>query len=462
MLSLKTKLSLYFISVALLCVILITIMANIFMEKQFKQYTISNQEQKNKNIANLINQQYSENGSWNFDGVEEIGISALQEGLVLKLTNSSGETVWNASRHNHGICKEMMDNLINNMSARYPSWDGKFLSNEYPLFYKNNRIGTVTIGFYGPFYYNENDLMFIKTLNSIIVVVGLISLIFAFALGIFISHRLSRPIQKVILTAKNIANGYYSDRINEITGINEIFQLTTEINNLARALEKHETLRKRLTSDVAHELRTPMATLQSHLEAMIDGIWDADNKNLVRCHSETIRLGKLIKGLEELARFEGDSITLTMDNYDICSQMKSVLLDFEAAFKSKNVTVFFHGNPLKIYADMDKIRQVLINLISNAVKYTPEGGKISIDVSSNSKNAKITVKDTGLGISNEDLPFIFERFYRADKSRTRTTGGAGIGLAIVKTIIDAHKGNITVKSELKKGSEFAVTLPLCQ
>lgn len=116
-------------------------------------------------------------------------------------------------------------------------------------------------------------------------------------------------------------------------------------------------------------------------------------------------------------------------------------------------------NPVKIHADKDKIRQVFINLISNAIKYTPEGGKISVDVSSDSKNTKITVKDTGFGISSEDLPFIFERFYRADKSRTRVTGGSGIGLTIVKTIVDAHKGNISVISSLENGSEFVVLLP---
>lgn len=347
MLNLKTKLLLYFISVALLCVILITIMANIFMEKQFIKYTLSNQEQKNNKIANLIASQYSANGIWDFNGVEKIGISALKEGLVLKLTNSSGETIWNASRHNQGICKEMIDNLVNNMSKRYPNWDGKFLSKEYPLFYNNEKIATVAIGFYGPFYYNEYDLIFIKALNRIIIIVGLISLIFASLLGIFISHRLSTPIQKVILTTKNIANGNYADKINEITSINELFQLTTEINNLARTLEKQETLRKRLTGDVAHELRTPMATLQSHLEAMIDGIWEPDNKNLTRCHAETIRLGKLVNDLEELAKFEGDSVNLIKDYYDIYDQVKSVLRDFDPAFKSKNINVYFYGKSCK-------------------------------------------------------------------------------------------------------------------
>ncbi|HEX9059000.1 MAG TPA: ATP-binding protein, partial [Clostridia bacterium] len=456
--SLKSKLSIYFVMVAVLCVTLTSIMANIFMEKQFRQYTRINQEQKNKDFVDLISHQYLEN-KWDMNSIEEIGMNALKQGLILRITGNSGQVIWDAAKHNNGLCKQMMDELAKSTASHYPDWDGKISTSQYPVYNGNFKVASVSIGFYGPFYYSDNDLIFIRTLNKIIIAVGLISLVFAFALGIFISHRLQSPIRNVIKTTKSIVNGYYDVRITESTSINEIFQLTTEINNLARALEKQENIRKRLTADVAHELRTPMATLQSHLEAMIDGIWKMDILRLECCRKETIRLGKLIESLEELERYEGDSVKLTRECYDISEQINSVLYGFEAAFTSKGINVLYDGNSGDVFADRDKISQVLINLISNALKYTSHGGSLEVRVNQVKKETSVSIRDTGAGISKDDLPLIFERFFRADKSRNRATGGAGIGLTIVKTIVEAHKGRITVKSELGKGSEFVFFLP---
>ena len=456
---LKTRLSLYFILVALVCVALISVMANISMEKQFRSYTQNNQEQKNKEFADLISRQYSRNSAWDMEEIENIGMNALQQGLVIKLSNSDGQIIWDAVTHNNGYCKQMMDNIVKKMSTQYPDWNGSYVSSKYPILYNKTTVGSISIGYYGPFYYNDNDLAFIKTLNNIIISVGIISLVFAFALGSFIAYRLSSPITKAVNAARNISEGNFSDRIEDKSRIIEIYQLTEEINNLALKLEKQESLRKRLTADVAHELRTPLTTVQSHLEAIVDGVWKPDTDKLKLCYTESIRLGKLIGNLEELARYDYENLELIKAEYSLSSQIQDILKSFEPLFDKKKIKLDSKIEELVIFADRDRLSQVFYNVFSNSLKYTPAGGKVSINTESDIKNLKVIIKDSGIGIPQEDLPFIFERFYRVDKSRTKSTGGAGIGLTIARSILQAHNGSIRVESEVGQGTEFIVTLP---
>jgi two-component system sensor histidine kinase BaeS len=222
---------------------------------------------------------------------------------------------------------------------------------------------------------------------------------------------------------------------------------------------KQELLRKRLTSDVAHELRTPVATLQSHMEAMIDGIWEPDVERLRSCQEEIVRIGKMVGDLEKLARYESENATLEREHFDLSELVKRQLQNFENEFLSKNITADFKGSEEIVFADRDKISQVVVNLLSNALKYTQPGGRVRVAVKGSEDVAELVVKDNGRGIPEEDLPYIFERFYRADKSRNRMTGGSGIGLTITRTIVEAHGGSIEVHSIIDIGTEFIVTLP---
>jgi len=273
------------------------------------------------------------------------------------------------------------------------------------------------------------------------------------------AKRLSTHISRVITTARMISKGYFDDRITETSTTRETAQLIETINNLAETLEKQEALRRRLTADVAHELRTPLATLQSHMEAMIDGIWEPDRERLKSCHEEIVRINRLVGDLEKLAHYESENLILIRTNFDISELIGRIIKNFENDFANKGIDIRFTGEKEILYADKDKISQVMVNLLSNALKYTSEGGKVEVRVKGSDETAEITVRDTGKGIPPEDLPHIFERFYRADKSRNRLTGGAGIGLTIAKAIIDAHKGNIQVRSKVDEGTEFVILLP---
>jgi signal transduction histidine kinase len=235
---------------------------------------------------------------------------------------------------------------------------------------------------------------------------------------------------------------------------------TKHANSLHKiSLENQEKLRKRLTADVAHELRTPLQTLGSHLEMMIEGLWEASPERLKSCHEEVLRLGKIVADLENLERSDRNNIELNKTNSDMLELAKTVCGNFESEIAHKNQHIEVIGESSLISVDKDRMCGVITNLMSNAVKYTPRGGKIIVSVRDGSEYTLLSVEDNGNGIPENELPFVFERFYRADKSRNRDTGGAGIGLAIVKSIVMSHRGTVTAANLKESGCIFEVRIP---
>jgi len=457
--SLKTKLSLSYVLVALISILFITLLANQFLQKQFREYIQENQEETNLAVAQSISQQYLGENQWNYNTLENIGVDALGKGLIVKVTLASGEIIWDAQVHNNGMCQRMIEQMAYTMSTHYPGIKGGYVEKSYPLVIENKQVGKVDIGYYGPFYLSNNDVTFINTLNKLNLAAGLLSMLFALVVGILMANRLSTPISRVIDAAQMISQGYFGGRIRERSNTKEICRLTDTVNNLAQTLESQEILRKRLTDDVAHELRTPLAALQGNLEGMIDGIWKADSDRLKSCHEEIMRITRMVGDLEMLAKFDRDNLVLDKKQLDAAALTSSVVNNFQSHYLKKGVSLTFSGREELIEADRDKMIQVISNLLSNALKYTPPGGGVYVSVSAGTDFVQIIVKDNGIGIDEKDLPFIFERFYRADQSRTRLTGGSGIGLTIARSIVEAHEGKIGVKSKLNDGTEFTVKLP---
>nr|WP_303740724.1 ATP-binding protein [Lutispora saccharofermentans] len=457
--SLRTKLTMSYILIASICVSLISIISNVYLDKHFKDYIINNQEKKNSEIVNMVAQQYDAARGWDKYSVQSIGIGALENGMIIKVKDNEGMIVWDAMLYNSGMCHDMMSRMADNMYSRYPGWKGEYVENSYPITYQGEAVGKIEIGYYGPFYFTDSDLAFINTLNRVFISVGVVSLFLSFIIGALMSKRISKPITRVISTARMISRGYYGGRNDERSDTKEINQLTDAINDLAQNLESQERLRKQLTADVAHELRTPLATLQSHMEAMIDGVWEADAERLKSCHEEIMRLNRLVGDLGKLAKYESDNLTLNKTEFDLGELITRIGQNFENEFRSKNIVLLINVSEQRIFADKDKISQIIINLVSNALKYTQDSGQVNISLTGDKDGIRLSIADSGIGIAKEDLPYIFERFYRADKSRNRLTGGAGIGLTIAKAIIEAHKGRIEVQSELNKGTAFTILLP---
>lgn len=457
--NLRNKLSLSYIFITMICVVLISILSHFFLENQFRNYVIQERERENKIIVAAISQQYRGDKNFNVDAIQSIGIGAIENGLFITVKDASNKVIWDAETYNNIKCEEVKNRLISTMETLFPRWEGEYAKDEYPIISNSNQIGTINIGHYGPFYYDENDIMYSKTLNKILIGVGVASSCCALILGLIMAEGLSRPILKVINIAEMISKGDYSQKIKKKSNIEEIDKLTTTINSLGHSLNEQEKLRQRLTRDVSHELRTPLSTLQSHMEALIDGIWEPTSERLTSCHEEIIRLKRLVGDLEKLAQYESENLKLNKTEFNIGEVVKNIVLNFEKEFLNKEVTLNYYDKDIIVCLDKDKISQVIVNLISNALKYTSKGGKVEVQIFEDNQYTKLSVKDNGIGISEIDLPNIFERFYRVDESRNKLTGGAGIGLTISKSIVEAHKGNIMVDSNIGKGTEFVVKLP---
>ena len=456
---LRTKLSISYVLVILICVVIIIVLSNAVLENQFRAYVTGQQKQQALNTVSLITQSYNEAEEWDVFAIEDIGINALDNGLIIKVADTQGAVIWDARAHNSGMCQQMLTQMSRNMQSRYGNWEGGYEENSYDVNSGGQKVGTVSVGYYGPFFYTESDLYFINTINSLILWAGVISAILALIIGFFISRQISGPISRVIGKAQRIAKGSYGEKVIEKSGTTEIKLLVDTINKLADTLKKQEEMSVQASNDIAHELRTPLTTIQGNLEAVMDGVMELDADRIKVLYDEVQRINRLVEDLAKLARFEREDAALIKTQFDISVSIADIVNNYRSDFEREGKSLTFAAGKQIITADEDKIKQVMINLLSNALKYTREGDSTEVLLKGNAKQVVITVRDTGMGIHKDDLPYIFDRFYRADKSRSRKTGGAGIGLAIVKSIVSAHGGTILVDSRPGLGTEFIVTLP---
>ncbi|MEW5817377.1 MAG: ATP-binding protein [Spirochaetota bacterium] len=457
--SLQFKLSLYFAIVGMISILTISLLVNVFLEKQFQEYARREQESRNREILTMLTSQYTGDGFWHVSGIKDVGVYALNQGMIIKISDKNGDPVWDALDYDSGMCTLMKNQISSAMLSRYPNMAGGFSSQSYPILSGNSLVGALAVSSYRPFYFSDNEFLFIETINQTLLWTALGTLLLSLSMGLFISRRLSQPLIEVSTLAKRISEGDYRFNIGITTTTRELNEMIESINQLAHTLQKQDELRKRLSADVAHELRTPLATLQSHMEAMLDGIWEPDVERLSGCHEEILRLTMLVSGLEQLAHIEGDNVIINKAEFDFKEVARKCLLLHEHDFMKKGVALTFGGESTTVIGDEYKIKQVIINLLSNALKYTPSGGRVHVEIKNNGAYAELTITDTGCGIPPEDLPSIFERFYRVDKSRTRTTGGVGIGLTIAREIVRSHGGTILVESSPNEGSVFTVRLP---
>jgi len=460
-LSLKMKLTISYVLLSLFLVSSLYLGSKYFLEQKFQSYIIGTQEIANQDIVNSVSNEFGENGETpNIAILENIGKTALSQGLVLMVNDTNNTELFCMSTLDSQICDNMIESMRTQMASIYPNFKGEYTQKKYDIIKNNTLVGTVTLGYYGPFYYNEEDIQFLDVLNKIFISVAAVFMLIAGLLGVFMANRISRPIGKVIDQAREIEAGNYTERLTIDSKTREINQLMHSINALAITLDQQQISKKNMARDYAHEFRTPLASLQLNLEAMIDGIWEPTTERLDSCRQEILRLTRMISEIDKIVKIENDSLILQRTKFDLASVIEQVVLTCQPDVSVKNIKLETSNSICEIYADKDKITQVIINLLSNAIKYTDDNGTIKIIAKKDKRKVELIISDTGIGIGSEDLPNIFQHLYRADKSRTRDTGGSGIGLSVVKAIVEAHGGEIEVKSELNKGSEFTVTLPI--
>lgn len=282
--------------------------------------------------------------------------------------------------------------------------------------------------------------------------------------SLLLLREILRPLHEVAHSSQRIASGRYDERV-EVPATEELGALASSFNQMAEVLETVEHQRILLIGNVAHELRTPLAGLEGYLEGLVDGVFPSTPETFTEMQHEVRRLRRLVDDLQTLSRVESGQVQLTFSDFDLGELAGWVLVRLQPQLIDGHLGISFMppATPVRVYADPDRTAQILLNLLGNAIRYTPEGGTISVSLRQDQDQAQLQVCDTGIGIPADALPYIFERFYRVDPSRSRSSGGSGIGLTIAQHLAWAMAGDIVAESAGPgQGSCFTVTLPLAE
>ncbi len=302
---------------------------------------------------------------------------------------------------------------------------------------------------------------FRASFNEALAWAVLAAVAFALVVSVLFSRGVNAPVRAMMSASQRIAEGYYHERV-QMRGADELGQLAERFNTMAGKLEQVETMRRQLIGDVTHELRTPLTAIKGSMEGLIDGVLPATDETFGQIYQEADRLSRLVDDLQELNRVEADAFKLDLKPVAVADLVNAAVARLGRQFEEKGVALTSNlpANLPLVQADEDRVGQVLLNLIGNALQYTPATGEVQVSAARGGDEVEVSVRDTGLGIPAEHLPHIFDRFYRVDRSRSRRAGGgSGIGLTIAKRLVEAHGGRIWVESEGEgKGSKFTFTL----
>ncbi len=294
----------------------------------------------------------------------------------------------------------------------------------------------------------ETHRMFLAAIHRYLLWASLVALLVAFLLSYLLTRRVLHPLTSMTRASRQIAGGNFAVRV-ETSSDDEVGELGGAFNRMADSLEKLERLRKMMVSDVAHELRTPLTNLRGYMEGLADGIIPPQKSTFEMLQAEILRLVHLVEDLGQLARADAAQALLTRRPMDLTEEVEGMLALYRPNLEAKEIEVSTHFAPGTgaVRADRDKVLQAVRNLVENACKYTPQGGFLQVETQRTPKGVRVVFSNSSPGIPAADLPYIFERFYRADPSRSRAGGGAGIGLAIVKELIEAHGGSVGAQSD---------------
>jgi two-component system sensor histidine kinase BaeS len=417
------------------------------MVADFRGYLEGEKEDRVYWVTAALESSFEKYSGWERQSLIENTVWALMLGFDIKLYDREGTLIMDTGRAIETLSPLVKKRIMAITELRAPDEAARFLP--YALFLGGREIGQLRVRSLPP----KKEMVFIRRSNRFL----LISL---FALGglaallsIVFSRRLTNPIKGLTGAAADIEQGNLKRRV-AMSGSDEISRLSEAFNRMAQALEIQESLRRKLTSNVAHELRTPISAIRGELEGMIDGFIPMDRETLQSLYAEIGRLRSIIEGIEELSRAEASGLTLAKQTFELAPFLRNIIGRFTKIFGDKGVSLELSCKEgLLVHADPDRLSQIVINLLSNALKACGSGGHVRVAAGRQEGAVTIEVRDDGHGIRKEDIPFIFERFYKASGN------GLGLGLTIVKELVEAHGGRVTARSEHGRGSAFTVSLP---
>ena len=444
-------------------------------QQHFHTYTQENMKSLAESTASRIEEVYDTSHTLHDPQVEAVAkyAESLNSGVgVAIIDNTTGKAVYDSSavtiENDDGGTKSGMtsggqSSSVGSESSRTlaPSVSSSQQFTSAPIEYGGTAVGSVRIWVYGSeSLLTQADEQFSSNSYQAMVFATVLAIVLASCIGFLFARNLVRPINTMASTARAIKEGDFSARTG-IRGEDEIARLGMTFDAMADSIERDRKLERRLTTDVAHELRTPLMAIQSTVEAMVDGVFEPNEDRLETVNSEVQRLSRLVDAILKLSRLENRSNPMKKEVLDVGDLISGIIATHEAYVADSGLKLIYEvERGVRVRGDSDMIRQATANLISNAVRYTPEGGTITVSVSSHGDKAAIAVRDTGIGLTPEEAKMVFSRFWRADAGRTRESGGLGIGLSVVKEIVDRHNGFVTVEGEKDKGACFTINLPL--
>jgi signal transduction histidine kinase len=311
------------------------------------------------------------------------------------------------------------------------------------------------------FFTQANESSLLSRLNRAALISVIVAGGAAVFLALLLSYSLVRPVRELTKAAGSLAHGDLTQRV-PVRGKDDLAVLGRTFNHMAASLQKAENSRRALTADIAHELRTPLAVQLAHLEALEDGIYDLTSENLLPIEEQNHLLTRLVEDLRTLALADAGQLNLEKIRTDIAALVQRVAIRFEPQAGEREIKILqsLDETVPVVLADSQRIEQILNNLLNNALRYSPDQGVIHIKLSLHLDYLQLTIQDNGPGIPTEALPYIFDRFYRADKSRARVGGGTGLGLSIARKIAQAHSGNLTAENHPNGGALFTLEIPI--
>ena len=307
---------------------------------------------------------------------------------------------------------------------------------------------------------NTPETLFLESVTRAVLLVALGMSVLSLGIAAFIARQITAPLRRLAAAAYRVAKGDLSVRV-PVSGEDDLARVSVAFNRMAVALEEQQRLRRRLMNDIAHELRTPLSVIQAQAEALIDGVFPPTPENIRPIHEQVLLLRRLVDDLRELALAEAGELKMTQEPLDLARIVRHAVEGMRSTAEQKNIRLVteIEGAPLEVQGDAQRLEQVLLNLLSNAVRHTPPGGTITVRAWRKENRVYVQVRDTGPGIPPHQIPHVFERFWRGDQSRSRETGGTGLGLAIARKWVEAHGGRIWAESPPGEGAIFTFMIP---
>lgn len=454
------RLTLGFGLVAVTTVVIVATLADRQASTRFRRYIVDN-EMLNSTVLAELSDYYARNGNWT--GVESIMTQLPNAGGMGRGMMGRGQTM------RHGmpgvVLADAAGRVVYDDQGRHPA---PVLSSEERASALAIESGGQTVGYIVAAVPAIVDLTpaaqdFLNQLNRSLLQAGLIAGALGALLGLVIARGIAAPLGRLRAAAQRISRGELDHRV-PVEGAVEMADLAWAFNEMAAALQRAETVRRNMVADIAHELRTPLTVIQGNLKAILDGVYPLEKAEITAVYDETVILSRLVNDLRELTQAEAGQLSLEIRPTEIAPIIEQAVALFEELARDRGLRLSstVPADLPVVLADRDRLRQVVHNLLANALQHTPENGEIhvsAVPVGSGAGLVRVTVSDTGPGVAPENIPHVFDRFWRADKSRSREDGGAGLGLAIARQLVEAQGGEIGVTSGTGEGSRFWFTLP---